>query len=98
MIVSALGILILGPICAWVFGGIALRFAGGLLALAGMLGLSLSGNATGLTVFALGACLWIAGHLHFRLRHRAFKSAFAEWVCLVAASVWRRAFKIGRHS
>src|SRR5262245_49310355 len=90
MTLSALGTLALALIGAWVFGGIALRLVGGLLGLAGLLGLSLSGNTSGLLVFALGLCLWLGGHLHFRLRHGTFKSAFAEHLCLGAASAWRR--------
>lgn len=98
MTIAALGTLALALICAWVLGGIALRLAGSLLALTGLLGLSLSGNANGLLAFVLGACLWLAGHLHFRLRHGAFKSAVAEWLCLAVACAWRRKVKLGRSS
>lgn len=89
MTLSAIGTLALALIGAWVFGGVALRFAGALIALAGLLGLSLSGDVSGLLVFALGACLWLAGHLHFRLRHGAFKSVLAECLCLTTASILR---------
>lgn len=89
MTLSAIGTLTLALLCAWVFGGIALRLTGTLIALAGLLGLSLSCNASGLLVFAIGACLWLAGHLHFRLRHGAFNSALAEWLCATAAWTWR---------
>jgi hypothetical protein len=75
MALSALGTLALALICAWVFGGIVLRLAGGLLASAGLLGLSLSGNTNGLLVFVVGACLWLVGRLHFRLRHGPFRGA-----------------------
>ncbi|HEY2717362.1 MAG TPA: hypothetical protein VGI73_14180 [Solirubrobacterales bacterium] len=37
-------------------------------------------------IFVLGASLWVAGHLHFRLRHGAFKSSLAERLCLAAAT------------
>ena len=90
MTLSVIGLLALALICAWTFGGIALRLAGTVIALAGLLGLSLSGDARGVLVFALGACLWLAGHLHFRLRHGIFKSALAEWLCLGASSALRR--------
>jgi hypothetical protein len=46
MTVSAIGFLILALICGWIFGGIALRLGGALIAVAGLLGLSLSGNRT----------------------------------------------------
>ncbi|HEY2717143.1 MAG TPA: hypothetical protein VGI73_13065 [Solirubrobacterales bacterium] len=98
MTFSALGVIGLALIGAWVLGGIALRFAGLLLALAGLLGLSLSGNANGALVFALGTCLWLVGHLHFRWRHGAFKSALAEWLCLAAAGLWRRGLEIARRA
>lgn len=78
MTLAVIGILALALLSAWSFGGIALRLAGTVIALAGLLGLSLNGNPSGVLAFALGACLWLAGHLHFRLRHRAFKSALAE--------------------
>jgi hypothetical protein len=90
MTVSAIGFLILALICGWIFGGIALRLGGALIAVAGLLGLSLSGNPNGLLAFAIGVCLWLAGHLHFRLRHGAFKSALAERLFLAAASAYRR--------
>ncbi|HEY1853683.1 MAG TPA: hypothetical protein VGG40_03785 [Solirubrobacterales bacterium] len=94
MIPSAVGTLALALICVWVFGGIALRFGGTLLALAGLLGLSLAGNANGLLVFVLGACLWLAGHLHFRLRHGAFKSALAERLCVTVSSACHRVLEV----
>jgi hypothetical protein len=87
---SAIGILALALIFVWTFGGVALRFGGALIAVAGVLGLSLTGNATGILVFAFGASSWLAGQLHFRLRHGAFKSAPAERICPVAASAWER--------
>ena len=98
MTLSAIGTLALTLICAWAFGGIALRLAGVLLVLAGLLGLSLSGNANGALDFALGTCLWLAGHLHFRWRHGAFKSALAEWLCLAAARLWRSGLEIARRA
>lgn len=94
MTLTAIGTLALALICAWTFGGIALRFAGALIALAGLLGLSIGGDANGLLVFALGACLWLAGHLHFRLRHDTFKSLLAERLCLGAVLAWQRRPKI----
>jgi hypothetical protein len=96
MTLSALGTLALALICAWAIGGIALRLGGALLALAGLLGLSLSGDANGILVFALGTCLWLAGHVHFRLRHGFFKSVAPESVCLAAATAIRRVSEIGR--
>lgn len=96
MTLAAIGTLTLALLGAWVLGGIALRLAGAVIALAGLLGLSLRGEAGGILVFLLGACLWLAGHLHFRLRHGAFKSALAERLCLAAASAWRRGLEISR--
>jgi hypothetical protein len=94
MNLSVIGLLALALICAWIFGGIALRFGGTVIALAGLLGVTLAGNPSGLLVSALGACLWFAGHLHFRLRHGAFKSALVERPCLAASAASRRALTI----
>lgn len=96
MTLSAIGTLTLALLGAWIFGGIALRLVGAVIALAGLLGLSLGGDASGIPVFLLGACLWLAGHLHFRFRHGTFKSALAELLCLSAASVCRRGQEIAR--
>jgi hypothetical protein len=98
MTLSAIGTLALALICVWVFGGVALRLAGVLLVFAGLLGLSLSGNPNGALVFALGACLWLVGHLHFRWRHGAFKSALAECLCLAASCLWRSGLEIARRA
>lgn len=95
MTFSAIGTLILAFLGAWVFGGIALRLAGAVIALAGLLGLSVSGEASGILVFLLGACLWLAGHLHFRLRHGAFKSVLAAHFWLAADFARRRALEAG---
>lgn len=90
MTLSAIGTLTLALLGAWVFGGIALRLAGAVIALAGLLGLSLRGDPNGLVVLALGACLWLAGQLHFRMRHGYFRSALAEWLSIGAAWAGRR--------
>jgi hypothetical protein len=94
MTLATIGTLILVSVCAWMFGGIALRLAGAVIALAGLLGLSLAGSARGVLVSVLGTCLWIAGHLLYRLRHDDFKSALAERLCLAAASACRLAAAI----
>lgn len=94
MTLATIGTLILVSVCAWMFGGIVLRLGGALIALAGLLGLSLAGSASGVLVSIVGACFWLAGHLHYRLRHDAFKSALAEWLCLAAASARRLAAAI----
>lgn len=49
---SALSIVLYALICVWVLGGIALRFGGRLIALAGLIGMILNGNASGVLVFA----------------------------------------------
>ena len=80
MTLSGIGFLALAVIGVWTFGGIALRIAGAVIALAGLLDVGLSGRAIGLVVFALGVFLWLAGHWHFRLRHGTAKSALVEWL------------------
>lgn len=75
--ISALGIAILAVLGAWLLGGLVLRVGGALLLFGGAVGLAAAGNANGLLVVALGAALWLAGHLHYALRHGAWKSALA---------------------
>jgi hypothetical protein len=94
MTLSVIGVLTLALLCAWTLGGIALRLGGAVIALAGLVGLSLTGNASSVIVLILGACLWLAGHHHFRLRHGAYKSALAERLCLAATSASRRLLTI----
>jgi hypothetical protein len=62
----------------WLFGGLMARAGGALLMLAGLVGVAAIGDANGLIVFALGAGMWLAGHWHYALRHRGFKSTLAE--------------------
>lgn len=78
MIVSALGIAALAALLGWIFGGIALRLGGLLIALAGLVGLAMSGDAAGVLAFAIGALLWLAGQWHYALRHQEYKSPLAR--------------------
>lgn len=75
MILSTIGTGLLAVIGFWIFGGIALRFGGALLIIAGAAGLAITGDANGLPLVALGTAAWWAGHLHYALRHGAWKSA-----------------------
>lgn len=94
MTLSTIGALALGLLGAWIFGGVVLRLTGCLLVLSGLLGLASTGDANGIVVFTLGACLWLAGHLHFRMHHAVFKSALAEWLWHTATSTWRRGLEV----
>ena len=80
MILSTIGTGLLAAIGFWIFGGIALRLGGALLVIAGAAGLAVTGDANGLLPVAFGAAAWWAGHLHYALRHGAWKSMLASRV------------------
>ncbi|HEY0280946.1 MAG TPA: hypothetical protein VGC32_21995 [Solirubrobacterales bacterium] len=71
MSASTLGILIVAISAFWLLGGVLLRFAGILMGLAGGLLLAATGDEYALWLLIAGACVWLAGRLHYRLRHRA---------------------------
>lgn len=77
---TALGIAALALLFTWIFGGFLLRVCGLLLVFAGAIVLALSGNANGILIVAIGAVLWLLGHGHYALHHRAWKSRFAGWL------------------
>lgn len=81
--ISALVLLI-----AWVLGGLLLRVGGALLALAGLVGVAVSGDASGLPVSALGLVLWLAGHWQYALRHQELKSPLARQVFCRWTPAW----------
>ena len=60
---TALGIAALALLFTWIFGGFLLRAGGLLLVFAGATVLALSGNANGILVAAIGAVLWLLGHV-----------------------------------
>jgi hypothetical protein len=70
MSASTLGILIVAVSAFWLLGGVLLRFAGLLMVLAGGLLLAATGNRDAIWLLLAGACVWLAGRLHHRLRHR----------------------------
>lgn len=80
---SAIGVAILVVAGIWLIGRLLARWAGALLIAAGSVGLAITGNANGLLLVALGIALWLVGHLLYRMRRGAWKSALAERLCLV---------------
>jgi hypothetical protein len=80
MTASSLGIAILALAGAWLFGSLLARLGGALLMLVGLVGVAATGDANGLVVFVLGAGMWLAGHWHYALRHRFYKSPVTERV------------------
>lgn len=77
---SAIGVAILVVVGVWLFGGLLARWAGVLLVAAGSVGLASTGNANGFLLVALGIALWLVGHLLYRMRRGAWKSALVERV------------------
>jgi hypothetical protein len=62
----------------WLFGGIAVRLLGIIAVATGLLQ-ALAGQDPGaLLLLPVGLALWLAGHWHYLLRHRVFKSVMAE--------------------
>jgi len=79
---SAVGVAILAVGGTWLFGGLLARWAGALLVVAGSIGLVSTGDPDGFLLVALGAALWLVGHLLYRVRRSVWKSALAERLCL----------------
>ncbi len=79
---SAIGVAILVVVGIWLFGSLLARWAGALLVVAGSVGLASTGDANGLPLVALGALLWLMGHLFYRVRRGIWKSALVECVWL----------------
>ena len=75
---SSIGVAILAAIVIWLFGGLLARWAGALLVVVGAAGLANIDDSNGLLLVALGALLWLAGHLLYRVRRGIWKSALAE--------------------
>jgi hypothetical protein len=69
-----------GAIALWLLGGVALRWGGvAVIALGFIVALGVGGGS-GLLLLVAGAALWLAGHLHYRVRHGDFKSGLAGLV------------------
>lgn len=81
---TAILLITIAAIAFWALGGVALRW-GGVAAVA--LGLSVAlgvDTGVGLLLVVTGAVAWLAGHVHYRLRHGEYKSR-------LGAAVLRRA-------
>ena len=87
---SAIGVAILAVAGIWLFGGLLARWTGALLVIAGSVGIASTGDANGFLLVALGAALWLAGHLLYRVRRGIWKSVLAERVFFAATAVWRK--------
>ena len=90
MIGAAIGVAVIALLSAWLFGGILLRAVGALLILAGAVALAGSGGANAALVLLLGVALRWSGHLHYALRHGAWKSPLAARPWLALAVWWGR--------
>lgn len=88
MIPSAIGTVLLVALGFWIFGGFALRLGGVLLVLVGAVGLATMGNVSAILLVALGVAAWWTGHLHYALRHGAWKSALARRPSKGIAATW----------
>jgi len=87
---STIGVTILAVVGVWLVGGLLARWTGVLLVVVGAAGLASTGDANGFLLAALGAALWLAGHLLYRVRRGIWKSLPAERVFVAATAVWRK--------
>ncbi len=86
--IFTVGAVALGLLIAWWVGGFLLRATGALLILAGIIALTVLGEGGGVLVAGIGACLWLAGHWHYGLRHQEYKSALARHIFCCWAPAW----------
>jgi hypothetical protein len=66
----------------WLFGGVMLRAAGALLAVAGLLQAALTGAPITAAMSTLGGLTWLAGHWLFAVRHHHYRSPLARRIFL----------------
>lgn len=76
-VLSTVALLVLIGLGVWIFGSFALRLAGLLLFLLGLVGL-LQGTPAALIVVMIGGVAWLGGHWLFAYKHHAFRSAIAQ--------------------
>jgi hypothetical protein len=74
-------LIVLIALAVWLVGSIALRVAGALLALVGLVGTA-RGDIEGLIVAAIGLFLWLGGHWLYGVRHHVFSSPLARRIFL----------------
>lgn len=80
---------IAGTLAFWLRGGVLARLGGPLLVLVGALGLGVQGGyETRALAVAAGVLLWLAGHWHYALCHRGYKSRLARCVFSRWAPDW----------
>lgn len=75
--VAVAALIALIALVAWFAGSLALRVAGGVLLLVGLIGTATTSPA-GLIVAGLGAVLWLAGHWLYGVRHHVLASPLAR--------------------
>jgi hypothetical protein len=74
---TAIVLITIAAIAFWMIGGLALRW-GGVAAVALGFAVALSmDSSSGLLLLVAGTLWWLAGHVHYRLRHGDFKSSLA---------------------
>jgi hypothetical protein len=70
-----------GLLAFWLFEGFLARLGGPLFILAGTSGLAVQeGAVPGILAVVAGVMLWFAGHWHYALRHRQYRSRLAGYV------------------
>jgi hypothetical protein len=84
--ITAVGVSILVAAGVWIFGGLLARWIGALLVVAAAAGLASTNDPGGLFLLMLGAALWLAGHMLYRMRRASWKSVLVERLCLVRFS------------
>lgn len=64
----------------WLLGGLVARVGGLLLVLVGTASLALAPRLETSLLIGVGVAIWLFGHWHYALRHRAYKSPLARYV------------------
>jgi hypothetical protein len=77
---SPLGFVVLfavGVLAVRLLGSFVCRVAGWAFMIGGAMALALEPGLGAVGIVALGCALWLVGHLHYALRHGAYKSPLA---------------------
>jgi len=87
-LLSCLAWAVLVGLACWLFGGVALRVGGALLAAVGLLNTAMTGSLSAALLAVIGALAWLAGQWLFAVRHHYFRSPLARRVFLETLPGW----------
>jgi hypothetical protein len=70
-------LLAVAALAVWLLGGVVLRVGGWIVMIVGVVGLMSGQGLAAVGFLLLGCVMWLVGHLHYALRHGAYKSPLA---------------------